>query len=246
MKLLGRLMVVDDEQRIIVLATARAPVPDRSSNLADLAEQLERHGRLHRIALAGIGASSVERLLCRLGAHESSAIAERLHAVTDGQPFFLSQILQTDNWQHALDEPPAGVREFVWQRVHSLGDPEAAMLLDAAALGVAFDPSLLGEIAGVTPAAAGASIDRAVGAGLLRTVGKCTFTFVHELCRRALLDRLDDEARASLHRRVATVLEARGFPASGLALHWRAVPGAEAAERAHRYACLAQQDLVLR
>ena len=36
--LLGRLMVVDEQQRILVLATARSQSPNRSSHLADLAE----------------------------------------------------------------------------------------------------------------------------------------------------------------------------------------------------------------
>jgi DNA-binding SARP family transcriptional activator len=243
--LLGRLMVADEQQRILILATARTRYPDRSSNLVDLAEQLERRGRLDRMRLEGLGAESVERLLCRLGTHEPAAKARLLHEVTNGQPFFLGEILQTDDWQRALVDPPASVREFVRRRVHALGDAEEGILVDAAGLGIAFDAPLLAEITGVPRATTAALIDRGVAAGVLRTVGKGTFTFVHELCRRALLDRLDGECRARLHHRIATSLEGRDLPPTVLAMHWRLVPGREAAQRTLRYARVAGDAALL-
>jgi DNA-binding SARP family transcriptional activator len=233
--LLGRLMVVDEEQRILVLATARSPASDRSSNLADLSQQLERRGRLERIQIGGLRAASVERLLHRLGICASAENGRLLHQVTDGHPFFLGEILQIDDWQCALVDPPPSVREFVRRRVHALGDADAGMLLDAAGLGIAFDAALLAEITGVARSTTAASIDRAVAAGVLRTVGKGTFTFAHELCRRALIDGLDDERRARLQYRIALALEARDLPPGVLALHWRLVPGPEAVERTLRY-----------
>jgi hypothetical protein len=95
---------------------------------------------------------------------------------------------------------------------------------------------LLSDITDVPSATTAALIDRAVAAGVLRTVGKGTFTFVHELCRRALLDGLDDEERAGLYLRIATALERRDLPPAVLANHWRLVPGPEAEARTRRYA----------
>jgi predicted ATPase len=236
LRLLGHLMVVDEQQRILVLATARSSSPDRSSSLADLAEQLERRGYLDRMHLEGLAPASVERLLYRLGTHEPAADAQLLHEVTDGHPFFLGEILQTDDWQRALIDPPASVREFVWRRVHALGDAEEDVLVDAAGLGIAFDAQLLAEITTVPPATMTALLDRAFAAGILRTVDKGTYTFVHELGRRALLDRLDEHHRARLHRRIATALEHRDVPPGLVAAHWRLVPGHEAAGRTLRYA----------
>jgi len=234
--LLGRVMVVNEQQRILVLATARSLSPDRSSNLAEMAEQLERRGYLDRIRLEGLEATAVERLLYRLGALEPTTEAQLLHEVTDGQPFFLGEILQTDDWQHALVDPPTSVREFVRRRVHALGDAEEGVLVDAAGLGIAFDARLLAEITGVPRATTTALLDRAFAAGVLRTVDKGTYTFVHELSRRALLDRLDDHHRARLHRRIATALERRDVPPGLVASHWRLVPGREAADRTLHYA----------
>jgi Arc/MetJ family transcription regulator len=234
--LLGRAMVVNEQQRILVLATARSQSPDRSSSLAELAEQLERRGYLDRIGLEGLEPTAVERLLYRLGALEPITEARLLHGVTDGQPFFLGEILQTDDWQQALVDPPTSVREFVWRRVHALGDAEEALLVDAAGLGIAFDAPLLTEITGVPRATTMALLDRAFAAGVLRTVDLGTYTFVHELSRRALLDRLDDHHRARLHRRIATALERRNVPPGLVASHWRLVPGREAADRTVHYA----------
>ncbi len=232
---IGHLMAADERPRILVLATARSAPTSRSSNLADLVAALEHRGRLERVHLEGLGVTSVERLLCRLGTREPTREARLLHRTTDGHPFFLNEILQAGDWQRALIDPPPSVREFVRRRVHALGDASEGILLDAAGLGIAFDIALLGDIADVPRATTAALIDGAVTAGILRTVGKNTFTFVHEICRRALIDSLDSDARARLHHRIATVLERHGLPAAVLALHWRLVPGPEAEERALRY-----------
>jgi DNA-binding SARP family transcriptional activator len=231
---LGRLMVAE-APRILVLASARSTSPNRSSNLADLAVQLEGRGRLDRIELEGLGVTSVERLLCRLHTREPTAEARLLHRVTNGHPFFLNEILQADDWQRALFDPPASVREFVRRRVHALGDAEEGILIDASGLGIAFNVALLSDIADVPRATTEALIDGAVTAGILRTVGKNTFTFVHELCRRALMDDLDAHTRARLHHRIATVLERHGLPPVVLANHWCLVPGPEAEERTRHY-----------
>jgi hypothetical protein len=168
--------------------------------------------------LDGLRATSVERLLYRLGIRVPTAKARLLHQVTDGHPFFLGEILQTDDWQRALVDPPASVREFVRRRVHELGDAEESFLVDAAGLWIAFDAELLAEITGETRATTAILIDRGVAAGVLRTVGKGTFTFVHEIGRRALLDRLDDDARAQLLRRIVAAIENRDLPSVCLIL----------------------------
>jgi DNA-binding SARP family transcriptional activator len=236
---LGRLMVIEEQPRILVLATARSTTSSRSSSLADLAAALEQRGRLERIPLAGLEVTSVERLLCRLGAREPTAAAKLLHRVTNGHPFFLNEILQADDWQHALFDPPPSVREFVRRRVHALGDAEEGILIDAAGLGIAFDVALLADISDVPRATTAALIDGAVTAGILRTVEKNTFTFVHELCRRALMDDLDADQRDRLQHRIAAALERHGLPPAVLANHWCLVPGPDAAQRARRYARIA-------
>jgi DNA-binding SARP family transcriptional activator len=243
--LLGRLMVVDDQQRILVLATYQSQSANGPLQLGDLAEQLERGGRLERMRLGGLDVAAVEQLLRRLGTREPTAKAQLLHEVTNGHPFFLGEILRHDDWQRALVDPPPSVREFVRRRVHALGDAEEGLLIDAAGLDVAFDVRLLAEITGLPPETTAALIDRAVTAGVLRTAGKGTFTFVHELCRRALIDPLDEERRVQLHQRIARSLEGRDVPAAVLAMHWRAVPGREAAERTFRSARLAGDAAML-
>jgi predicted ATPase len=243
--LLERLMNVEERQRVLILATAVSLPPQRSSNLADLGEPLERSGHLHRVPLEGLAPAAVEQLLYRLGTPEPAGKAQLLHQVTNGQPFFLGEILRTDDWQQALTDPPASVREFVRRRVEALGEAVEEMLVDAAGLRIAFDVALLAEITGLPQATTAELIDRAVVAGVLGAVGKGKFTFVHELCRRALFDVLDEEPRAQLHYRIATALERRDMPPAVLATHWRWVPGTEAAKRTLRYARLAGDHATL-
>jgi DNA-binding SARP family transcriptional activator len=216
--LLGRLLTIPGTDRIVVLASSRSPSAQRSAALAEFADRLERRGDLERLQLTGLDLESVELLLARLGMDEPGA-ARALHEVTDGHPFFLSEILQSEDWQHALVEPPPSVREFVRRRVVALGNAVEGVLLDASGLRIAFDAPLIAEISGVPERTSETLIDKAADAGILRTVDKGTFTFVHELSRRSLEDRLDDGERAGLHDRIARALEGRDVPATLTAWH---------------------------
>ena len=145
--------------------------------------------------------------------------AAALHEVTDGHPFLLAEILQSGNWREALVDPPVSVREYVRRRVAALGDAVEGMLIDAAGLRIAFDVALAAEISALPPRTTESLIDEAVGAGVLRTVDKGTFTFTHELTRRALEDRLDDRQRAELHARIASAFADRDVPEPLVTFH---------------------------
>jgi DNA-binding SARP family transcriptional activator len=246
--LLGRLIAADTTDRILVVGTSRSPASSslRSAALEDLASRLERRHELMRIPLRGLDRESIERLLVWLDEPDAESASELLAEVTGGHPFFLSQVLSTDDWRHALVDPPHSVREFVRRRVHALGNAVEGLLVDASGLMIAFDVPLLAEISGVPRATTANLIDEAVAAGVLRAVDKGTFTFVHEVIRRALQDQLDDGGRARLHERIARTLDGRGIPPALMAWHWGNVPGAEAERQVARYAAATEPEIDVR
>jgi hypothetical protein len=98
---------------------------------------------------------------------------------------------------------------------------------------------LLAEVAEVSDAIVATHIDRAIEAGILREVQARSFTFVHELTRRAVMESVEETRRAMLHRRVAGALELRGANVELLATHWSRAVGADAREKAFGYASTA-------
>ncbi|MBE2316051.1 AAA family ATPase [Solirubrobacter sp. CPCC 204708] len=160
--------------------------------------------------------------------------APDLHAVTGGNPFFVTEALAAGG-----DGVPASVRDAVELRVGALSDRARAVVELCAVVPGATELWLIAE-----PAAA---IDECIAAGLLQMQGDA-LAFRHDLARRAVEDSLPPMERRVLDRRVLAALEFAGHddPAQ-LAHHARrtgdaeailrlAPPAARAAGAAHRQA----------
>jgi DNA-binding CsgD family transcriptional regulator len=153
----------------------------------------------------------------------SAAQAERIHKVTAGNPFFVSELLAGDG--EAL---PAAVRDAVLARVARMS-PDARRLLDA----VAISPQqtelwLLAELAGADLA----SLEECVAAGMLRQA-PASVSFRHELAREAILARLPGNRALALHAAALATLESRG-------------PGLAAARLAHHAVVLGDPAAIVR
>ncbi len=130
-------------------------------------------------------------LLARRAGREPSD----LHAVSGGNPFFVTEVLAAP----AGELVPASVRDSVALRMATLG---------AGARDVA-------ELASVVPGPAELSLvdataaDECVQAGLLRVHGDA-LAYRHDLARRAVEDAIPPLRRRELNRRVLAALEAAG------------------------------------
>ena len=92
--LLGALFVDQEPKRVLVLATARSGVADRSSRLEQLARSLQKRGELDRLELGGLGPDQVERLLNELALPDASNLAAQLTLTTHGHPYLLGEMLR--------------------------------------------------------------------------------------------------------------------------------------------------------
>jgi DNA-binding NarL/FixJ family response regulator len=160
---------------------------------------------IHRIGLRPLSAAAVGAL-----ARDSDRDPAELHRLTGGNPFFLTEILATDD-----DAVPATVGDAVLARAARLS-PEARAVLDVAAvIGTAIDLDLLLTVAGPVPD----ETDECIARGLLGVAGE-VLVFRHELTREAILAALSPTRRRLLHVRVLSALrEAGGEPDLALLAH---------------------------
>jgi DNA-binding SARP family transcriptional activator/tetratricopeptide (TPR) repeat protein len=191
---------------LLVLGTYRDTELGRHSPLTGALAELQRGGALERIGLRGLAESEVAALARSLLGDDE--VAARVHARTDGNAFFVEQVLRglTES-----PEVPESVRHAVGVRLSRLGGEANELLAAAAVLGPELDPRALAGTAAVAPDAAEAALDDVLRARLLRPASAGgRFEFAHALVREAVYDELNVLRRARLHRRAAEALRELG------------------------------------
>ena len=142
------------------------------------------------------------------------ALALEVVAETDGNPFFVAEILRHldetgalyrgDDGRWALRGPlteiglPQSVREVIGRRVERLGDEAARVLGIAAVIGRDFDLDLLARVSDAPEDALLDVLDQAVEASILEEVGDPPgrFAFSHALVNHTLYEALGPTRRA--------------------------------------------------
>jgi len=221
--------------RALLVATCREHDPRRRPRgLADVVRLAQR------VPLRGLGRAAVTELVAHAttGAPSPELVA-RLHELTDGNPFYLDEVLRVLRDDGRLDPPvnaapvllPQTVRDTLRRRLDPLGDEERELLSLASVVGREFDIALLQQATETTAEAILACLTAATEIGLVEetaTVGR--FRFVHALVHETVYGDLLPAARARLHQRVAMALEAHYAghadpPLGELAAHYvRAAP----------------------
>jgi DNA-binding SARP family transcriptional activator/Flp pilus assembly protein TadD/DNA polymerase III delta prime subunit len=224
----------------------------------ELAAELRRAPNATVIDLAPLGADDVAALL------GDGSLAAQLYAESEGNPFFLVEIIRelcstgvlhatAGGWRFVPGTElnrlpmPENVRVALRARLATLS-PLARQALGAAAVaGRTCAPDLLRRVAGHTEDALLPALDELVAAGWLR-VQDGAYGFAHGKFQEAALDDLGPARRLALHRRAARALlrlPRRVQPHAEIARHaaqaglWPAAvehARAAAAEAVRRYA----------
>ncbi len=148
-------------------------------------------GSVTRIVLTALSEMAVETL-----ARRAKRSAEGIHATTGGNPFFVTEVLASD--QRGV---PATVRDAVLTRASRLSEAARRMLDMAAVIGYRVDSWLMNATAGSDPEA----VDELVSRGMLRLHGG-ELAFRHELARQAILEALSPGTSRALHQAVLAAL----------------------------------------
>ncbi|MEA2481836.1 MAG: hypothetical protein QOJ07_3758, partial [Thermoleophilaceae bacterium] len=146
---------------------------------------------LRRIEPGPLSEHAVARL-----AQEAGREASDLHAVSGGNPFFVTEALTAP-----AGEVPASVRDTVALRVDALGAAAREVVERCAVVPGSTELALAGGDA--------AAIDECIAAGLLQLHGEA-LAFRHDLARLAVQEGISPVRRRELDRRVLAALEARG------------------------------------
>ncbi len=193
---------------MLVLGTYRDTELGRHTPLTAALAELGRGSALDRIDLRGLPADDVATLTrAALG---TDALAARVHARTDGNAFFVEEVLR-ELAESGPDAVPESVRHAVGARLSRMGDAANELITAAAILGLEHDARALQATAGLEPADIETALDEILRARLLRPAGTAQrFEFTHALVREAVHDECNVLRRARLHRRAAAALTALG------------------------------------
>ncbi len=233
-------------KRVLVVASARAPVDQTSPSLARIIVTLERLGLVARIDLPTLDADAINHLLKQMHVAPHIKLVDRLHEMTAGNPLLLAELLSlgppervTEHWSS-----PPRVRDVVRQRAAELGRATAEFLSQASLLEHDFTVELLSDIMGSSPSTVQTLVDRAVDAHVLLASTARSYRFCHQLFRQTLIGDLTPAQRADGHRRIACALERVGSSSALLEVHWAGASGPDAPAKVVRYARAAGREFL--
>ena len=175
--------------------------------------------RLHRIALAPLGADQMRALLTDVaGLRLPGRVVGAVHRAAGGNPFYGLEIARAvaRSGTRVLDEDalplPGGLAAMTGRRIAGLSGPARRALAVAATLRTP-TVALIAEVVGPDTVDA---LEEAADEGLL-TITSTGVAFAHPLLRAAATAALPPDERADLHRRLAEAVSDPDERASHLA-----------------------------
>ena len=222
LRLLRHLLTSATSGRLLIVLTRRTGPPAHGA-LADVIETLARRSAL-RLDLPGLRVEQITELAENAGhGGLDEATARALYERTEGNPFFLGELLRlaADGGLNG-DAVPAAVSDVVLVRVGQLDEPVRRMLRVASVLGRTPDLTVLAGLLDTDPTEVVDHLDTAVTAGLL-AADPGPVRFRHALVRDAVYAAVPPWRRQQWHARAATLLTPTDMPErrAEIAAHWR-------------------------
>jgi len=252
-------------ERLLLAMTFRSDELHRRHPLLPWLAELERAGGIERVDLHRLTLDETRELVAAIaGSEPPPGLLERIHRRSDGNPFFIEELLLADGETTGSERLPPTLREVLLARIAAVPEATQTVLGVAAVAGRRVDHDLLAAIAG-QPEATLLEALRAAVAGQLLVIetearGDEGYAFRHALLQEVAYDDLLPGERKRLHRACAVALAARwtgdGAAAAAhwaeLAHHWSAarddpaaleasIRAAEAAERAFAFVAAQRQ-----
>ena len=201
--------------RVLMCVTYGPPEPGSGEITADL----DALPAVSRINLRGLPVGAVrQHLASTSGCAVDAALSARVHALTDGNPLFVSELgrllaedvaagtLIDDRWPR---EVPPTVRALVRRRLGRLEPSTRAVLHAAAVVGREFPVAVVAAMVRAPAITCLDELEAAQRAGLVEASGvRGRQRFVHALIRDAVNADLPSSEQALLHRACADALEA--------------------------------------
>ena len=255
LQLLRHVVRAQHEASLLILGSYRDMDVAPGHPLVELLADLRRDGLYERVSLEGLDERGVGTLIeAHAGDAAPSPLVRALHAETEGNPFFVEEMVRHlietgvafesgGRWTSGpMPEEigvPEGVKEVLGRRLARLSDTCRELLSQAAVLGREFAFDLLETMSGSGEEAAIGALEEALGARLVVEAQGGDYAFTHALVRETLYDALSAPRRQRMHAQAAGAIEAARSSdpearIASLALHYRlagtAVDGAKGIE----------------
>ncbi|HEY7496600.1 MAG TPA: AAA family ATPase, partial [Candidatus Tectomicrobia bacterium] len=208
--------------RLLFVGTYRDVALDRQHPLTPILGDLAHLPGYQCLFLQGLSQSEVARFIeLTVGVPPAEAVVAPLHRQTEGNPFFLTEIVRLlvmEGGPAALHAPlssrlvlPQGVRDAIERRLQTLAAPCQRLLTLASVIGRTFDLETLARVSGMARDQLLPLLDRAVAAQVItesrRALGR--YRFAHALMRETLYTNLPTAQRIQTHRQIGAMLEER-------------------------------------
>ncbi|MBV8358776.1 MAG: AAA family ATPase [Deltaproteobacteria bacterium] len=248
---------------VLIVGTYRDFELQPTQPLAKAIDELIRYHVLNQVSLSGLLKPAVAKMIEALaGQAPTEEVTSLIYSETEGNPFFIEELLQHLVEQDQLldkngeirrdlklDElnVPRNLRLVIGRRIARLSDGAQKALGTAAIIGRAFTFELLQQSVQADVDSLLDWIEEAEKAGLIASTMQCPevqFRFSHELIRQAVVSGLSGARRQRLHLDVADALErlyanTLEDSADDLAYHLSEAGTAADAERTVRYLAIA-------
>ncbi|MFN0028724.1 MAG: BTAD domain-containing putative transcriptional regulator [Acidimicrobiales bacterium] len=188
---------------------------------AEAMVELRRDRLVQHLALEGLDRAHVSRLVRHLHPTASDAELDVVHERTEGNPFFIEELVAAGQAAGSLDAHalPHGIRAVIDRRLDQLPERAHNALRAAAVLGREFHSDELAELTGPGelggPVGLGGASDSgdllddleaALELNLITELPRGRFSFAHALIRAALMEGMSDLRRRRLHRAAAEAI----------------------------------------
>jgi len=220
--LLAHLFRTLKEERVLFLGCYRETELDRAHPLSKALVDWNRERLATRISLGRFDVIETRaQLAALLGEDVSEEFSVLVHRETDGNPFFVEEVLKAlieqgaifrgkTNWERSGAEElriPQSVKEAIGHRLNRVTPACNEVLRAAAVLGKTFDFTELAAADDRSEDTLLDALDEAVTAQLLIAGKGDSFSFTHDKIREVLYEELNAVRRRRIHARVALGLE---------------------------------------
>ncbi len=204
--LLGYLARRVSEAHLLIVISYRDEEVSRAHPVRALRRLLEEPGFAKHVSLGPLSCDTVALIAKARGVPE---LAEQLFADSEGNPFFLTEMLRSHaEGATALGTGIDGIPAWILKRAASLSERAQSLVEAAAVIGANFDVELLKEVCGWDESALLDALDELLDRQLIResAVGASDFAFGHHLIHAAIYDRCSVATKKRRHRRIARAL----------------------------------------
>ena len=207
--------------RSLVVGAYRDVELSRQHPLSQTLAQLSREAVYQRHPLRGLDPKDTGPFVDAIaGIQFSQEMSETLYAHTEGNPFFLTEVIRLLAERHQLESAgasgsldirvPEGVREVIGQRLNRLSEQCNHALTTASLIGREFDfKVLIGLSEDGTEDQVLEALEEALAARVIEEPPGTSglYQFTHALIQETLAQELSTTRRARLHARIAELLE---------------------------------------